>query len=317
MRKDLPLALVLDGNNIAARAFHKLSLSYQGFDTSAIYGFLNSLHYYAYQYPSSLIAACWDVGVSKRREQIFPEYKQNRKKKREGQTEWEKQRFQDYIRGLNDLRDFLRNIGIYQFSGEDIEADDWISNVSFVLSQRGFKTMVVSSDMDFLQLVTDHVSILRPGNFGKEDSIVDRGSFGLHSSGIPLDRYLEFRAMIGDKSDGIPGVPKVGTATAVKIMERFGGPFQAAVAHQKGSKDRLAKKVAENLAVVSRNMILMDLREVRNKKLMKIVRSELDKKLMVKEDALFEFLIKYGMKDMIRGMSSWLAPFRRMVGECR
>lgn len=301
--------LIVDGNNIASRSFHKLDLSYNGFDTSALYGFLRSLARYVDSVKPDSCFVCWDGGNSARRKTLFPGYKANRKKKFEKLAPWEKERYEHYYRELHVLRKRLPFLGVHQLFAEGVEADDWIANLVFFLRVRvRAKCIILSGDKDMYQLVGDGVLVLNPA----DDSILTIKNFE-RVVGMRPEQWLDYRAMTGDKSDDIPGVRLIGDVSARKIIRRYEFVDFCLENGERGM-DRVAKRVVEGLDIVKRNLELMSLSAALDKGMRKSIGREWKTEIGLNEEGMRKFFTGFGMRDFLSDMLSFMTPFRAMLG---
>jgi len=208
------MLLLIDGNNLAHRCRHVFSLSNRGKDVSVTYGFLRTLYSYLRKYEPQCVVVCWDGGIPKFRVAAVPEYKANRHKD-DDPVEYE-----DFLRQMRELSDYaLPMLGVVTVRKWGVEADDLIAAAAR-LSTFG-DTMIVSSDKDLLQCCDRHVTVVRPSTNGKDDKIYDVDTVEQEFD-VGFEHYVEWRALQGDKSDNIPGVPGIGEKTASKLFRQYG-----------------------------------------------------------------------------------------------
>ncbi|HEX5163787.1 MAG TPA: DNA polymerase I [Thermomicrobiales bacterium] len=204
--------VLVDGYGLAFRAFHALPLSMStaaGELTNATFGFASMLLDVLRAHDPECILITFDVGKSFRHEQ-FQDYKAHRAPMAE-EMRGQMQRIREVISSLN--------IPIYEADG--FEADDVIGTLARQASEHGMLAMVVTGDSDLLQLVNDNVIAILPGTqrFGDyriydRQAVIDRYGFG-------PERLAEYKALVGDKSDNIPGVPGIGEKTAKGLIEKY------------------------------------------------------------------------------------------------
>jgi len=215
------MTLVVDGQNIAyaMNMTRELSTSY-GMPTHAILGFIRTLGNVCQQFSSRSIFVTWDGGRSKDRTDLYPGYKANRDKLVEDPG-WLKKR-QDLDKQIDHIRILLQKLGVNQIWGNGVEGDDVIAMIVQSNKKNKKRSVIVSGDKDFLQLVDNDVEFFNPINNGSKAKHVTLGNFkevmGLETPG----QYLDFKSMVGDKSDGIPGCNGVGEKTAFKIIGEWG-----------------------------------------------------------------------------------------------
>ncbi|MCW5938405.1 MAG: DNA polymerase I [Fimbriimonadaceae bacterium] len=204
--------VLLDGYSLLFRAFYGtrfLSTS-DGRPTNALFGFTNTLLALLSQIKPDAMAVALDAPGKTFRHVDFAEYKGTR---RETPAELESQ--------LDISRDLISALNIPVLELVGYEADDVIGTVSRLAEEQGYKTTIVSGDKDSLQLVDEHVSVMMPGIRGADAKVYDpeavRERFGFE----PI-QMVDYKALAGDPSDNIPGVPGVGEKTATLLVQRYG-----------------------------------------------------------------------------------------------
>ena len=229
------MLMIIDGNNLAHRARHTFSLSNRGIDVSVTYGFLRVLQSLISKYRPKSVMVCFDGGIPEFRRQAVPEYKANRHKDEDPEA-WE-----DFNRQLNELCDYaLPLMGIVVVRKPGAEADDLMYHASRLYTG---KSMLVTNDKDLLQSVSEDVSVLSPS----KEIIYTPVNFE-ELVGVQLEKYIDWRAIQGDGSDNIPGVPGIGEKTATKLFQHYGTLtyiVNAALGHH--PTEKLEGKVASNL----------------------------------------------------------------------
>jgi DNA polymerase-1 len=143
-----------------------------------------------------------------RRHEIYPAYKANR-----GPLD------EDLKTQLPDIRRLVEALGLFSLERPGFEADDLIAAAARCFTAQGLEVVIVSSDKDFYQLLSDRVSMYDPDP--KKDSALTLAAFR-DRFGLSPAAFLEMQALMGDSSDNIPGVPQVGEKTALKLISRFG-----------------------------------------------------------------------------------------------
>lgn len=199
------MILIIDGNNLAYRALHTVSLSTtDGTDVSILYGMLNMLKslIMAYQ-PTSLVVA-FDGGTPEFRKHVYPAYKTHRKKSDD--MNWD-----SIFAQMDEMR---RNVlplhGIKILWARHVEADDLMAHYAQLCIDRPY---IVTTDNDLLQCVDDKVSVINPskGKIYSNDNFEDE-------LGVPIGYWLLYKALVGDASDNIAGISSIGPKTAIKIV---------------------------------------------------------------------------------------------------
>jgi len=265
--------LLVDGNNVAYRAFHTPQGSLttkQGEPTGVMLGFLNSLKGYLDKFPETTrVIVAWDGGKAQWRKDIYPEYKANRTYGKDDPEE--KAKFEGLFKQIELLHEILPAIGVnslkYNPKKEDgkvvksgWEADDLIAGVCKMMD--GHK-MIVTSDKDMFQLVGEDVSLY---NLYK-DMIISPLNF-FEYTGVTQNAYMGYRALLGDSSDNIDGVPGIGDKTAKSLMDLYGhidnilaatGDTKAKLVKSKRTQVLFDPKVQ---AILGRNHKIMNLKYI-------------------------------------------------------
>ena len=192
--------IVVDGHNLAFRCLYAPGMSQladsSGRPTGVILGFIRSLGALRKKYPGAALCITWD-GSSQRRKAKYSEYKGNRPSHGSAPT----------FDQIGWLRDHLPFLGCYQAYNPDEEADDVIAT----LCRKKFssqKTVIFSTDRDMLQLVTPNLTVLIPAIGSRREMLLGPAEVE-ELYGVPPDKVLQLRALTGDTSDNIPGVPRV------------------------------------------------------------------------------------------------------------
>ncbi len=230
---------LLDAYALIYRAYYALMRSphftTKGLDTSAIFGFCNTLDELLRKENPSHIAVCFDPkGGQTFRHEHYPEYKANRDKQPEGITV-----------AIPYIKSILAAYNIPVIEMERYEADDIIGTLSVKAETEGFTTYMMTPDKDYGQLVTDKVFMYRPSLGGKGFEI--RGPreicerYGISSP----SQVIDLLALEGDASDNIPGCPGVGPKTASKLINEFGS-VENLLENTDKLKGSVQKKVIEN-----------------------------------------------------------------------
>ncbi len=207
MTHDKPLVLV-DGSSYLFRAFHALpSLTTSGgYPTGAIRGVIGMLRKLAKDYVGSPIAVVFDAKGRSFRNELFAEYKANRPA------------LPDDLRAqIAPIHDIIRAMGLPLLIVEGVEADDVIGTLAREATTKRRDVVISTSDKDIAQLVSDHVTLIDT----MTDKRLDREGV-IAKFGVPPERIVDYLALMGDASDNIPGVPKVGPKTAAKWISEYG-----------------------------------------------------------------------------------------------
>jgi len=207
MANDTPRLYLVDGSSYIFRAFFALPplTNSAGLSTNAIYGFTNMMLKFLKQHQPQYLAIALDAGRETFRNEIFADYKANRP---EAPAELIPQF--PYIRKVLDAL----NVPVLELQG--YEADDIIATICKMLSGKDCELIVVSSDKDLMQLVTNGIKLL--------DSAKDRwiGAQEVKAKfGVEPQRIVDVMGLMGDPVDNIPGVKGIGEKTAIALMQQF------------------------------------------------------------------------------------------------
>tara|TARA_Y100000593_G_scaffold95018_1_gene198347 strand:+ start:3674 stop:4651 length:978 start_codon:yes stop_codon:yes gene_type:complete len=218
-RSDSKRVLIIDALNMFLRSYTIIpSMNPKGLPNGGTIGFLKSLQKLCRDFRPNEIVICWDGhGGSEKRRQINKEYKQGRRPVRFNrrmielpENEVKKNRADQQIR----LHEYLNEMPVVQLMLDYIEADDVIAYVNSMKRYKGWDKIIVSSDKDFYQLcANDETMIWRPIQKELINRAILVNKFGVHPSNFALVRAIE-----GDSSDNLKGVPRVGMKTMVKYF---------------------------------------------------------------------------------------------------
>jgi len=203
--------ILIDAHSLIYRAFFALPpmSTSAGVVTNAVYGFTSMLAIVLANRPE-FAAACFDVGGPTFRSEEYAEYKQGRKPMPD-----------DLRPQLKLVRDVLAALRIPTYEVPGFEADDVIGALSLQAERQNLQTTIVSGDLDCLQLVSDSVDALVPRR-GITDTVVYGPDQVRQRYGLDPLQLIDYKALRGDTSDNVPGVPGVGEKTASKLIQDFG-----------------------------------------------------------------------------------------------
>ncbi|WP_448720471.1 DNA polymerase I [Microbacterium natoriense] len=230
-----PTLMVVDGHSLAYRAFFALPVenftTKDNQHTNAIYGFLSMFVNLIKAEKPTHLAVAFDTSRHSFRTDVYPEYKATR-----SETP------QEFRGQIPLLQDCLAAMSVPVLTKEGIEADDILATLATQGAQQGYDVLVVSGDRDTIQLVTDDVTLLYPSVQGvsqlkRYDPVTVQDRYGVRP-----EQYPDIAALVGETSDNLPGVPKVGEKTAVKWLTQF------------GSLDELLERAEEIKGVVGGNL---------------------------------------------------------------
>lgn len=243
---------LIDAMGIAYRSYFAFIsnplINSKGENTGAIYGFVNYLNKILDEQQPDYIAAVFDTDAPTFRHKAYKEYKATRNKMPE-----------DLASSLDLLKDVVRayNVPVVELDG--YEADDVIGTLAKRAETEGMDAFLVTSDKDFMQLITSRVKIYRPGKGGDDDEIVDESGV-MEKFGVPPEKVIDILGLIGDSSDNIPGVPGVGPKTAGPLIAKY-GTIENILNHvdeipQKGLREKLGTN--KELALLSKHLVTID-----------------------------------------------------------
>ena len=226
--------LLVDGSSYLYRAFHAMPdlRNRANEPTGAIQGVLNMLRRLHKDYPSDYSACVFDAKGKTFRDEIYPEYKANRAS------------MPDDLRAqIAPLYETIRAMGWPLIVEEGVEADDVIGALAKQAEREGMRVIISTGDKDISQLVNEHITVVNTMRdaFRKVDEVLDPA--GVEKKfGIPPALMIDYLMLIGDTSDNVPGVEKVGPKTAVKWLTQYGS-LENIIANA----DQITGVVGENL----------------------------------------------------------------------
>lgn len=220
--------VLVDGSSYLYRAFHAMPYftNSHGEPTGAIYGMTNMLRKLLNDYTPEYIVVVFDAKGKTFRHNLYKEYKAHRPP------------MPDELREqIEAVHEVIKAMGLPILQIGGVEADDVIGTLSVMASKQGMSTLISSSDKDLTQLVHDDVIMVDSMSDTTFDIEGVKNKFGV----IP-EQMIDYLALVGDTSDNIPGVPKVGPKTAAKWLQTYGS-LDAIVEHA----DDIKGKIGENL----------------------------------------------------------------------
>lgn len=244
--------VLIDGHSILNRAFYGLPdlTNSEGLHTNAVYGFLNILFRTLEEEQPQYLAVAFDVHAPTFRHQMYADYKGTRKPM---PSELREQ--------VPMLKEVLRAMDIELVEKAGYEADDILGTLAERCEKKGMEVTVVSGDRDILQLASDRIMIRMPKTVRGKTTIEN-----YHAKEV-MERYqvepkqiIELKALMGDTSDNIPGIPGVGEKTATKLIVEYGS-IENAYVHVEEIRPNKAKESLKNnydLAVMSKKLATID-----------------------------------------------------------
>lgn len=228
--------MLIDGNSIVNRAFYGVPLltNGEGRYTNGVYGFLNILFKLLDEEQPDYLAVAFDLHAPTFRHRTFDGYKGTRK----GMPE-------ELREQMPLLKEVLQAMHIPVFEQEGFEADDILGTLSALAEKNGIVPVVVSGDRDLLQLAGETLKVRIPKTKGGRTETEDYYAADVQAKyGVTPAEFIDMKALMGDASDNIPGVPGIGEKTAAKIIMQY-HDIETAIAHAAEIKP---KKASENLA---------------------------------------------------------------------
>lgn len=240
--------VLIDGHSILNRAFFGLPdlTNSEGLHTNAIYGFLNIMLKLLDEEKPEYLTVAFDVHAPTFRHQMYEEYKGTRKP------------MADELRQqVPVMKEVLRSMGIRIIEQEGLEADDLLGTLSKRCESEGMDVTIISGDRDLLQLATDKVKIRIPKTKQGRTEVEDYYAADVKEryQVTPLE-FIDMKALMGDTSDNIPGVPGIGEKTAAKIITEYHS-IENAYQHAGELKPpRASKAIVEywDMAVMSKKL---------------------------------------------------------------
>ncbi|TGB04086.1 DNA polymerase I [Halobacillus salinus] len=203
--------VLIDGNSIAYRAFFALPLlnNDKGVYTNAVYGFTTMLLKILEEDKPDHLLVAFDAGKTTFRHETYKEYKGGRQKTPSELSEQ-----------FPVLKELLDAFGVKYYQLPQYEADDIIGTLATKAGDKGLDVKVISGDKDMLQLVSDNITVsLTKKGITNVDTYDP--AFLMEKMEVRPDQIIDLKALMGDSSDNIPGVPGVGEKTAVKLLKQF------------------------------------------------------------------------------------------------
>ena len=206
--------VLIDGHSILNRAFYGVPdlTNAEGLHTNAVYGFLNIMFKILEEEKPDYLAVAFDRKEPTFRHEMYAAYKGTRKPM---PTELREQ--------VPVMKELLTAMGICILEHAGWEADDILGSVANLSERNGLEVSLVSGDRDLLQIASAHIKIRLPKTKGGKTEIEDYYAKDvLAKYQVTPEQFIELKALMGDSSDNIPGVPKIGEKTATELMVTYG-----------------------------------------------------------------------------------------------
>lgn len=210
--------LLIDGSSVAFRAFFALYnqidrfKNASGLHTNAIYGFHLMLDHMMKRVDPTHVLVAFDAGKTTFRTEMFTEYKAGRAKTPE-----------EFREQFPYIREMLSALGVSYYDLERYEADDIIGTLAKLAeqSEQDFDVTIVSGDKDLIQLTDEH-TVVEISKKGVAEFERFTPVYLMEKMGLTPTQFIDLKALMGDKSDNIPGVTKIGEKTGLKLLHEFG-----------------------------------------------------------------------------------------------
>lgn len=246
---------LLDAMALIYRAFFAFNknprLTSKGLNTSAVFGFANTLFDLLKKEKPTHIGVAFDTMAPTVRHEGFEFYKANRQETPE-----------DLVRSLPYIHELIEALNIPTLFVDGYEADDVVGTLSKRAEKKGFTTYMMTSDKDFGQLVSENIYIYKPAKFGGEVEILGVKEVCEKFSIKRPEQIIDLLGLWGDASDNIPGIPGIGEVTAKKLIAEYDSIENLILNVSKVSNEKLRQKIIDNreMALMSKKLatIILD-----------------------------------------------------------
>ena len=312
-----PLILI-DGSSYLYRAYHALPplMSSKNQPTGAIRGVISMINKILLDHPNSPLAVIFDAKGKTFRHEMYKDYKANRPPMPE-----------DLVKQIEPINQIVEALGIKLLSIKGVEADDVIGTLAKEASEAGLDTVISTGDKDMTQLVNKHIKVV---NTMSNELLDEKGVE--NKFGVKPELIIDYLALVGDTSDNVPGVEKVGPKTAVKWLIEYGSLDEIIK-----NAEKISGKVGENLRNglsqlhVSKELVTIK-KDVslevgvkdlmvgkRNKKLLEEIYTELEFKAWLEKEEAPEKEVKeevtkeskYELITKIKQLESWVTKIKK------
>ncbi|MDQ7029697.1 MAG: 5'-3' exonuclease H3TH domain-containing protein, partial [Ardenticatenia bacterium] len=246
-QRTYPLLVLVDGHALAYRAFFALPANMatsKGELTNAVYGFTSMLLQVLNDVQPDYIAVAFDVGRTFRHD-AFADYKGHRAKQPD-----------ELSAQMERIRQVVEALNIPIFAVEGFEADDVIGTLARQAEQQGVETLIVTGDTDAFQLINAHTKVMTSGRRFSDVILYDEERVR-ERYGLAPHQLVDYKALVGDPSDNIPGVRGIGEKTAKALLQKYGS-LDAIYAHLDEitpPRARRALEAGREIAFLSRDLV--------------------------------------------------------------
>ncbi|MBI3189274.1 MAG: DNA polymerase I, partial [Ignavibacteriales bacterium] len=283
MNSKIPRLFLLDGMALAYRAYFSFIsrplTNSKGENTSAIYGFVNTLIKIIEEEKPEYIAVVFDTKEPTFRHKEYKPYKATREKMPD-----------DMASQLDKLKEVVQAFNVPSLELPGYEADDIMGTLAKQAEAKGILTYLVTSDKDFMQLISPLVKMFKPGKGGDEWEIVDETGV-LQKFGVTPDKVIEVLGLIGDSSDNVPGVPGIGEKTAIPLIHEYGTIENMLENVEKISAKGVREKLKSNkeLALLSKRLVTIETKTPIQATIEELITKPHDQKKLIKLLSELEF----------------------------
>jgi DNA polymerase-1 len=261
---------LIDGSAIAYRSYYAFIrnplINSKGENTSAAFGFTNSMMKILREEKPDYIAMVFDTKAPTFRHELFKDYKSTRAKMPE-----------EMVTQLPRIREVVEGMNLPVIEMDGYEADDVMGTLAVQAKKRELEVVLVTGDKDFLQLVNEDIKVLNPRKSGEEIELIDQNNV-VDKFGVPAEKVVDVLGLMGDASDNVPGVPGIGEKTAVELVKKFGN-----LENVLANADKVARKNIRNnlkmhseIARLSKKLVTIDTSVPYELDLKKFERKEFD-----------------------------------------
>ena len=239
--------VVIDGNSLINRAYYAIQrpmITREGLYTQAVYGFLNILQKIRRDYEPGYMVVAFDRKAPTFRHLEYEDYKAGRKKMPP-----------ELAMQLPLLKEVLDAMNIRILEIDGFEADDIIGTVARRAEEEDYETLIITGDKDALQLATHVTKVIITKKGISEFEVYDYDAM-MEKYGFSPEQFIDYKGLMGDSSDNIPGLPGVGEKTAQKLVLEYGSVANLLSSTDKITNAKLKEKIEDNaqLAIMSRRL---------------------------------------------------------------
>ncbi|MBQ1922715.1 MAG: DNA polymerase I [Lachnospiraceae bacterium] len=244
--------VLIDGHSILNRAFYGMPdlTNSKGVHTGAVYGFLNIMLKLVEEEKADYLTVAFDVHAPTFRHDFYKEYKGTRKPMPE-----------ELRQQVPLMKEVLHAMGIATCEKAGLEADDILGTLARKAEAKGMEVALVSGDRDLLQIASEHICIRIPRTRQGQTTVDSfHASDVLEKLQVTPAQFIDVKALMGDSSDNVPGVPKVGEKTATQLIVEYGSLDGVYENLEKIKKPALKKNLSENEDLARKSRFLVTIK---------------------------------------------------------